>query len=322
MDVMRLLAPLSAIAAISLLLALVAGLTARPVNVVKSPQTLIEGLGAQLGRATRLEVTHGLGLSGSRTFSFKRQSGQEAGQWLFEQRDNYPAHQELVTETLLALASLQLLEARTARADWHRALGLVVPEDLGKAIRFRVLDDEGRELAAMLLGGEEKSEAEAKQRSKSFGPVLRNFYVRREGENQSWVARGRLPRNRQAAAWLSPDLPRGPRVSVQQIAFNGRRFAIAKAGQAWLERFYNLRPEDVTGRTAIDVATGKKFILHYQDALTIEYTVVGAGTVIWLVAVAKGPEAKKINQRFANYAFRFPASAAPILFPDAAYFGG
>jgi hypothetical protein len=148
MDISRLMKPLFLVTLVSLALALVASLTDRRVNAVAPPSVFLPDYAAQIDKAARLEITHGLGMSGVRRFSFARQEGI----WRLEQRANYPAKQELVTETLLALADLKILEARTGQARWHRALGLATPEDFGKAVRFRVLDAQGAEMAACAVG--------------------------------------------------------------------------------------------------------------------------------------------------------------------------
>ena len=108
---------------------------------------------------------------------------------------------------LLALADLKAVEARTAKADWHRALGLGVPEDLGAAVRFRVSDGAGVEIAS-LLGKEQQSEAEAKQRCKITGLNCASFMCAAKIATQSWLARGRLPRNPIWRRGLTPSLPR------------------------------------------------------------------------------------------------------------------
>ena len=183
-----------------------------------------------------MEVTHGRGLSGARALHMRRT---DSG-WTLDERWNYPANDELVNETLLALADLKALEARTAQTDWHRSLGLVVPEDLGAAVRFRVSDGAGREMAALLLGKEQQSESEATQEVKNYGPELRQFYVRREDSTQSWLARGRLPRNPDIAAWIDPRLPRHDAINCKNCALGAvmRRFqcGVSAAYGQWAGR--------------------------------------------------------------------------------------
>ena len=85
---------------------------------------------------------------------------------------------KLVNETLLALADLKALEARTAQADWHRSWGWCAGR-FGAAVRFRVSDGEGRILPRSCSARAAKRER-ATQEVKNYGPELRQFYVRRE----------------------------------------------------------------------------------------------------------------------------------------------
>ena len=341
MDIMRGVKILAIIAALSVGLMLFVTLTQERVNRADVPPKLIDELA--LDKVARLEVTHGLGLSGERVFNFRR----SGGQWFLAERHNYPAHQELVNETLLALADIELLEARTANPDWHRLLGLVAPENIGKAIRFRLYDGAGDELASILLGRSQQSEAENVQDVQNFSQISDYFYIRKEGDAQSWLANGRLPRSPERAAWLSPHLPRPDRAALAYLTINNNkekmRFDMREeTAKIWLDQFYALRPDEIAPRSDIDFEAGKSFTLSTISGLTIDFEVVGVATTVWLAARAEyiNPKnipdngdngddadngeatsaAELINARFANWAYRFPASAAPILFPEAVYF--
>jgi hypothetical protein len=334
MDMSRLLKPLSLLAIGTVALAVFAGVTDRRVNSVAPPEVFLPAYGAALGEAARLEITHGLGLSGTRVMSFTRQDGV----WVFEQRANYPAKQELVTETLLALADIKVLEARTAKSQWHRALGLSAPEDFGKAVRFRVLNAAGDELASVLLGNEERSEAEASLQLKSIGPDLRNFYIRRETQDQTWLARGRLPRSPEASSWISMDLPRGPADLLKSVSF-GRgpsAFQLAQLGAGqwsrpgglgWFVGFADLQPDNVTPEDTIAFDTAQPMTLRYANGLIMAYENVGAANYIWSrvqISASKKASAEiqtlasDLQARYSGWAFRFPAETAPILLPGAA----
>ena len=337
MDVTRMMRPLIGLAIVSVVLGVAAVLADRPVNALAPPRILLADYAAKLEDAARLEITHGQGLSGSQTMVFTRQDGQ----WLMPQRDGYPANQELVTETLLALAGVKAVSARTAQAKWHRALGLTVPEELGKAVRFRVRDAAGKELTSLLLGNEEASEAEAAQDVKTYGFEQRQFYVRREGDAQSWLARGRLPRNPNVAAWMDQSLPKGDVAGLTRVSFGkGDKTVMTRVtpdswslagGPGWLAAFEALRPEDVARADAIEFATAQPMLLRYKDGLRVSYENVGAATVIWSrISAMTAPEADAatrqiaadINARFDGWALRFAADQAPVLLPGRAQLAG
>lgn len=349
MDISRLIKPLSAFAAVCFLLGVIAVFADRPVNAVSETEILLPDFARQIDAAQALEIVHGRGMSGAVTLSFKR----TPEGWVMRERDDYPARQELVNETLLALGALQTGAARTAQPKWHRALGLVTPDAFGKAIRFRVRDAEGGLLADVMLGKEEASEVAAVQQIKQLGTVERNFYVRRADSPQTWLARGRLPRNGQIAAWLDPAFPSLPQtrlvaVSAGKDAPLFRRLPDGswnKPGAArWLEGFTRLQPEDVSRAAAINFDTGSTLHLAYDNGVTVTLENVGAATALWTRARATvsnatptaGPtalqddagreearaQADAFNRRFDGWALRLPASAAAQLLVTAADFDG
>lgn len=348
MDITRLIKPLSAFAAACFLLGLIAIIADRPVNAVSDTEILLPDFARQIDAAHALEIVHGRGMSGAVTLSFKR----TPEGWVMHERDDYPARLELVNETLLALGSLETNAARTAQPKWHRALGLVPPEEFGKAIRFRVRGADGALLADVMLGKEEASEAAAVQQIKQLGTVERNFYVRRADSTQTWLARGRLPRNAQIAAWLDPAFPSLPAEGLVAVssgaAKNGgdaptvllRRQSDGSwntpGATRWLEAFARLQPEDVSTDTVINFDTASMLSLRYDNGVTLVLENVGAATALWTRAHASvsadlhdGADkaqaraaADALNQRFAGWALRLPASAAAQLLVTAADFDG
>ncbi len=352
MDIRALIKPLSAFAAACFLLGAIAIFADRPVNTVSDSEILLPDFARQVDAAQALEIVHGRGMSGAVTLTFKR----TPKGWVMRERDDYPARQELVNETLLALSTLQTGAARTAQPKWHRALGLVPPEEFGKAIRFRVRDTEDGLLADVMLGKEEASEVAAVQQTKQLGTVKRNFYVRRTDSAQTWLARGRLPRNAQVGAWLDPAFPSLPQEGLVEVRVGGKegeRGATELLVQRlpdggwnkpsaarWLEGFMRLQPEDVSRDTAINFDSATTLHLSYDTGLTLVLENVGAATVVWTRARAfvspvwqnsqqgeSGRQAARaladaLNQRFNGWALRLPASAAAQLLVTPADFSG
>ena len=344
----RLIKPLSVFAAVFFLLGVIAVFADRPVNAVSETEILLPDFARQIDAAQALEIVHGRGMSGAVTLSFKR----TPEGWVMRERDDYPARQELVNETLLALGALQTGAARTAQPKWHRALGLVTPDAFGKAIRFRVRDAEGGLLADVMLGKEEASEVAAVQQIKQLGTVERNFYVRRADSPQTWLARGRLPRNGQIAAWLDPAFPSLPQERLVAVSAGKDRRSLAlfrrlpdgswdkPGGARWLEGFTRLQPEDVSRAAAINFDTGSTLHLAYDNGVTVTLENVGAATALWTRARASvstaafnapqddagreeaRAQANALNQRFDGWALRLPASAAAQLLVTAADFDG
>ena len=352
MDIRALIKPLSAFAAACFLLGAISIFADRPVNAVSKSEILLPDLARQIEAAQALEIVHGRGMSGAVKLSFKRMPDG----WVISERDDYPARQELVNETILALGSLQTGAARTAQPKWHRALGLVPPEEFGKAIRFRVRDEDDALLADIMLGKEEASEIAAVQQTKQLGTVERNFYVRRTDSAQTWLARGRLPRNAQIGAWLDPAFPSLPQellVSVStgnDAADEGASPDLLRRmpddiwdqawGERWLESFSRLQPEDVSRDTEINFETASTLHLNYKNGVNVRLEIVDAGPVLWIrsrasvsTAALNAPQndvsleeatasVDELNRRFSGWALRLPASAAAQLLVTATDFEG
>lgn len=117
--------------------------------------------------------------------------------WRVEEKAGHPARPEMVKRTVVGLADLELAERRTAQPEWHQHLGLRAPEDKGAGVRVAVYDAQGNVLAALIAGKLEGS-ADIDARG--------TIYVRRDGEAQSYVARGSFNLEQQAANWVDTDL--------------------------------------------------------------------------------------------------------------------
>lgn len=156
------------------------------------PHPLFEGLNTRLDRVDRIVYTSSRGMSGEDQVVLTKG---EDGTWGVEARGGYPANEELVRKTLLGAGNMEAYEPRTANPDWHRNLGLMKPEDIGSSIRVEFFQADER-LAGLLVGKMPERAVDVK------GEGL--IYVRRDGEDQSWLARGRLPLHRNAVEWLDP----------------------------------------------------------------------------------------------------------------------
>ena len=116
--------------------------------------------------------------------------------WGVKERGGYPVRDEILRATLWGLGDMKLIEPKTARADRHQALGLVAPDEGGDAVHFKILGDGGA-LLSLYLGIPEGAEA--------LDGSLRT-YVRYFGEDQTWLAEGRLESEASLQEWLDLDV--------------------------------------------------------------------------------------------------------------------
>ena len=168
----------------------------RAVTVSQSAGLLFPELAENLADIDVIRVTAPLGMGGTAETTIERG---ENDQWVVTQLSDYPAKQEAVRALLLGLSELEATEPRTADPEWHQALGLTAPEDLGKATRISFENADGEAEASILVGS-------VPEQSMQAGAAQGLIYVRRDGEDQTWLAKGRLPIYQKASEWLDPTL--------------------------------------------------------------------------------------------------------------------
>ena len=191
---LRNLVVLAALTTIVVIAAIVAVTGAqRSVATDFKPMPLFAGLADRLDKVQSIEYTFSRGLQGTDKIVITRK---EDGVWRLPARHGYPADTELVKKALLGLSEMEAYEPRTANKEWHRNLGLLAPEDLGSAVRVSFRDADGKSMASLLVGHVPDRTVDA------GGQGV--IYVRRADEDQTWLARGRLPLFKKTNAWLAP----------------------------------------------------------------------------------------------------------------------
>lgn len=167
---------------------------------VARQEKLFPELPAQAATARRIEIRSA---SGQVTLH-----GKDAD-WRIADKHDYPADPAKVRALLESLAGLTLIEPRTADPARHAALDLEAPDQTGaRGVLVRVLGEGDRELAAVVVG---KPRAAAGQ-----GP--RQTYVRRPGENQTWLAEGAVDVQRTPPLWLPAQAFDLPQATVRQVS--------------------------------------------------------------------------------------------------------
>lgn len=136
--------------------------------------------------------------------------------WVLPDKGGYPVRQEKVRELLTGLTELRLTEPRTANPEMLDRLGLDDPTKEGStATLVRVLDAQGGVIAELVIG---------RRRVRTQGNVPESAFVRRPGDNQAWLAEGRIPVDSDPQLWLDRDIANLPRERI-------RRIAVARTGQ-------------------------------------------------------------------------------------------
>ncbi|MFO1235689.1 MAG: DUF4340 domain-containing protein [Alphaproteobacteria bacterium] len=216
------------------------------------------------------------------------------GKWTVADRSNYPANPEGVRALMLAMSQIKLVERRSADPARHAALELTTGE-MGSGHAVTVTAADGSVLAALVAG---------KVQSRATGSSPGTLFVRRAGEDQTWLARGGIPIPASVGATLDKTLftldeariamvrvePRGLAPYTLTRAAPGEPFALdaVPAGKvAQSAQILQTPASAIAGLTFDDVM--KADAVELKDATTATFATFD-GLVVKVTLVAGGPE--------------------------------
>jgi hypothetical protein len=296
------------------------------------PRAFFPGLSDTVNQATKLVYTIGRGMDGASNITIERG---EDGLWTVGEREGFPAKVDKVRKTILGLIELEAFEPRTSNAEWHRNLGLLEPENLGSAVRIQLLDKDGNELAGLLVGDVVESTADIQGRG--------FMYVRRDGEDQTWLARGAVSLDKDVSGWLETEvvsvpLNRTRRVSLwvgtNQLAVLSRlspdhpNFIVENVPEGSVSRgapivnasataFAGFAFEDGVPVASINFVDPPTAMIETFDGLKLTVTMVSAGSGMWAKflaeadyeALGEGGDREALDAEVADINRRFGAWA-------------
>lgn len=151
---------------------------------------LVPSLEANAGKVGRIVVTQG----GS-TLTIEK-SGDK---WLVKSQDGYPASPEKIRALLVALAEAKLLEPKTRVSTRFGLLEVDDPKSKTSNARLIKLEDASGTVLAEVIAGKTKPGHAASGAAASAGT-----YVRRPGEDQSWLASANIAGGAALKDWTNP----------------------------------------------------------------------------------------------------------------------
>ncbi|WP_417515918.1 DUF4340 domain-containing protein [Minwuia sp.] len=167
---------------------------------------LFPGLdGANVNRIAELRLD-----TGHEAWTLKREA---SGRWVMVERAGYPVDPDRVKQAVVALANATILAPRTADPAQHHRLNLDPPaavdsEDDVTSIALSARGADGAVMADLLIG-----KVKALPTSRDPGQA----YVRRAGEDRTWLVEGRFDIRKDPTAWLDKTLFRIPREEISAI---------------------------------------------------------------------------------------------------------
>ena len=146
--------------------------------------------------------------------------------WQVRDKDGYYANLVKVKQTILGLADMSLVEAKTKKKDNYKKLEVEEPaSDKDKSTLVTLKDAQNKVLASVILG---------KVNSSFSHPESSTMYVRKAKDDQVWLVKGELHATSLAQDWLDDELINIAANRVQRVSVTpaqGKPFTVQKADQ-------------------------------------------------------------------------------------------
>lgn len=230
-------ASLAAAAGLSLIVAIAVHATRQPWAPGASGTTkLFPDLAADAGKVARVSITQG-----GDTLTLEKSGDPKSGdKWLMKSQDGYPASTDKVRALIAALADARLLEPKTRLAARHAALE--VDDPAGKLSRARLirLEDQSGTVLAEVIAGKSKPAAHT-------SGAGAETYVRRPGDDQSWLASSDIAGDAKLKSWAEPRVYETPGDTVTSLS-------VELPGQP----AYVIKRGDDGAHTLADIPAGKR----------------------------------------------------------------
>lgn len=290
-----------------------------------APEQFFPGLARRVRDAAKIHIESKSG--GAFDIVFMPEKG-----WVVPSRSDFPASFDLVRRTLVGLAALQTIESKTARAEWLHFIGLDGPPK-GDGVEITVRDDKNRILASLIAG-----------KSEDIGDTTgaTGLFVRRPGDNQSWLTRSVLDPRAALSDWLEKTVLDVDRARIQEVdvdpagsaSFTVRRNAPSEpdfklapvppgktvsdpaAPDGVASAIAGFGFDDVRPAREIDLsdaATNARVVSKTFDGLKVTVNVKQQGADYWAIVSADAfkpeaePEATAINAHASGWAYKLPA---------------
>jgi Domain of unknown function (DUF4340) len=277
---------------------------------VNAGRLLFPGIAAPLERAQKIEIVH----AGKR-FAITR----TGNVWGLPDRGSYPVQATKVHAMLAGLTELRLLAKRTSDPTQFAALGLDNPTRPGStATLLTVSDSAGHAIASLVVGHQQYS---------TTSQNTETLYVRRPGENQTWLAEGALNVDSDPGVWIDHSIANIGHDSITHVAItrgeeslvfsplNGKLTLAApaqhppldpnKLDDVWRALEF-LSFSDVRQGPALPGKEFARSIFSLAGGTTITVTLAHDGKDLWAHFAAAGSDAqaKTLAAKFGTWTYR------------------
>jgi len=290
-------------------------------RVAVAPGALVfPDIAPALQNAARIEIT-----SKGKTITLQRKPD---GAWGLAERGGYVVQAARLREMLTGLTELRIAEERTSDPGQFARLGLDDPSRPDSTANLlRVLDAAGKPLVELVTG-------HRRVRTQGGGPGggPESIYIRRPGENRTWLAEGRLAVDADPSLWLEREIMNIPLTRIAHVSVRRGAEWLALSRTADGARLQLTAPAGVTDldpfkleetgrglesftfqevREAKDVPGTRIGTGTYKttDGLTVEVTLFKDGELLWATFAVSGDgdagtEADDLARRLHGWAYQ------------------
>lgn len=162
---------------------------------LRSPETVVEKeplypeLGSRIKDISLIEI---------KSYDHTTVLAAEGNQWVLKNRGGYPAIINRIKPLVLAISELEIREAKTSNPEWYPRLQVEdVSAEKARSRQITLLDARGDLLASLLVGKERVNRSDGR---------IDSLYVRKVGDQQSYLVKGDVSVSADPADWLENNL--------------------------------------------------------------------------------------------------------------------
>lgn len=285
---------------------------------------LLPDLQANAARIATIEIK-----KGDQTVTLKH-SGE---QWLIQEHAGFPADNDKVRTLLLKLTEAKLSEPKTRRKDRYALLALEDPDKKGANSRhLQASDAEGKPIVDLIVG---------KQRMDAFGSGKGGTYIRRPGEEQTWLVSSAIDAGATLEEWVNPRLFEAQRNAMKHLAIaspgeeplqidwdaGAKDYKLANIPEGMKIKDVNSIDDIVAAASTFDFSDVRKakadapadkvstVNAELQNGLKVAIKLTKDSGEVWLSLSATGEgdakaAAEALTKRASGWEFRIPGSKA------------
>ena len=254
--------------------------------------------------------------------------------WGVAEDSGYPAQPSKVHDLLAGLAELRLAERRTADPAQFSRLGVEDPDKpSADSTLVSVSDAQDKPIIALIVGH---------SRSRGQAGLPDQIFVRRPGEQQSWLAEGRLQIDSDALMWLDREIVNIDHTKVAAVSASraGQQIELLRDGDKLVMKQPADHPELDAAKLG-DVARALEFLTFIRvqpaakmpgtelghgeftttDGLKLTVTANQSGNEVWAHFTAAGEGAAKdraeqLEKKLADWAYELGGWKEKALVPS------